>query len=51
MTRDITFCKAIDCPYRFNCKRNKMHYNFGEELISECDFEHTITKCEYFIQK
>lgn len=46
MTHDMTFCVSINCPYRFSCKRNIINNKFDEnELVSQCDFEHTDTKC------
>lgn len=52
MTHDITFCAAIDCPYKFNCARHINNNKFNkDELISQCNFEHTITHCDYFIKK
>ena len=48
----MTFCVSINCPYRFNCKRNVINNKFDEnELVSQCNFEHTDTKCDYFIKK
>lgn len=48
---DITFCVSINCPYRFNCKRNIINNKFEEnEVILQCDFEHTDTNCNYFIK-
>ena len=47
MTHDITFCVSINCPYRFNCKRNVINNQFNEnELVSQCDFSHTDTHCD-----
>lgn len=52
MTHDMTFCKAIDCPYRFNCDRHYDNHKFGkDELVSQAVFEHTTTKCIYFIDR
>lgn len=52
MSHDMTFCVSINCPYRFNCRRNVINNTFEEdELISQCDFKHTDTSCNYFIKK
>ena len=49
---DMTFCVSINCPYRFNCKRNVINNVFDkDELVSQCNFEHTDTKCVFFIKK
>jgi hypothetical protein len=49
---DITFCTSINCPYRFNCMRNIINNKFEKgELISQCNFEHTYSNCNYFIKK
>jgi hypothetical protein len=49
---DMTFCVSINCPYRFNCSRNVINNKFEEnELVSQCNFEHTDTSCKYFIKK
>ena len=29
MTHDITFCAAIDCPYKFNCARHINNNKFN----------------------
>ena len=51
INHDITFCVARDCVYRFNCRRNVINNTFEkEEVISQCNFEHTDTKCDYFIK-
>ena len=48
---DITFCVAIDCPYRFTCKRHINNNKFEKnELISQSNFEHTATRCDYYIK-
>ena len=31
MTYDITFCAAIDCPYRFNCARHIINNKFDKD--------------------
>lgn len=52
MSHDMTFCVTISCPYRFNCKRHVNNNTFkDDEEISVCEFEHTDTKCNYFIKK
>lgn len=52
MSHDMTFCVTHSCPYRFTCQRFKDNNVFAEnELISQCEFPHTSTKCDYYIKK
>lgn len=52
MTHDMTFCVAISCPYKFTCKRHIANNNFEkDELVSQCEFKHTLTSCDYYILK
>lgn len=52
MTHDMTFCVAISCPYKFTCKRHIANNNFEkDELVSQCEFKHTLTSCDYYIRK
>jgi len=51
MNYDMTFCVAIDCPYRFTCKRHENNNTFEEgRLISMANFKHTDTKCDYYMK-
>lgn len=53
MNKDITYCiDSIGCPYKYNCKRNLNNYNLKEgeeEQLWMCRFEHSNTKCEYYM--
>lgn len=51
MNLDITYCCTKICPYIYTCKRNIINYNFKNgEIISQCNFKHTNTNCDYYIK-
>lgn len=53
MNKDITYCAdTVGCPYRYNCKRNLDNQKLEENekfIISMCKFEHSNTKCEFYL--
>lgn len=52
MSHDITFCITLNCPYRFTCKRFIENNIFAKgELISQQEFPHTQTNCDFYIRK
>lgn len=51
MNEEIKYCKTINCPYRFTCKRFFYNNDFEDELfITYKEFEHTYTNCNYYIK-
>ena len=52
MEEEKKYCKTLTCPYRFTCDRFFDNNNFENELfINITEYEHTLTKCEYYIRK
>lgn len=52
MKEEKIYCKPIGCPYRFTCDRFFNNNKFEDELIiNVTEFEHTMTKCKYYIRK
>lgn len=52
MEENKIYCRTFTCPYRFTCARFFDNNKFEDELIINVkEFEHTMTKCEYYVRK